>query len=139
MRLFTNCYVSLAMGGLLAVAGCVQGVLWATGDCQIPNPNTKLCAATPEDSIGSCEDGNPNIGSGCGVKVYEISNFPNGTSSSSSGTTAEEQADCKRSKDCILDLDAVPQKCKASTTGWSGWSQATKTIVGTNECPPVGS
>ena len=135
MRLFTNGYVLLTMGGLLTVACCVQGVLWASVDCQKLNPNEKLCTTTPEDSIASCADGNPNVGLGCGVIVYEINNFPDGVVSSTSGTTAETQANCKRSNNCVLDPDASPQKCKASTQGWSSWSQATKVIVGTNQCP----
>jgi len=133
MRRSTICIGSLAVAGIIAAVLVAPGILSADDDCQKPDPNSDLCADTPEDSTSSCDAANAAAGDGCDVTVYEINNFPEGDVEADKGTTSEEQADCKRSKACDLDQDTGT--CVAHSGGWSGWNQATKTIVGTNACP----
>lgn len=128
-RLLAACAVT---GGVV-LGGQLVG--WATSGCQVPNPNTKLCAEVPDDAVSSCDSANPNEGEGCGVTMYETNNFPDGPDDADSGTTGEEQADCQRSQSCKIDNSVNPARCVVSGNGWSSYSQEAKTVTGTGTCP----
>lgn len=114
----------LLICGISATFGVIGAhwIRWAVADdCVKPNPSQGLCDTLPSDAVTSCTGLTP-----CDGSVYEINNFPKGTTQAETGATKEEQANCKRVTPCDYDTSVNPAVCKAGITG--NWSLKAKTV-----------
>ena len=123
---------------VLACACLVLGILaicmavWAVEPCQIPSASTKACY-DPDDAIVTCDG---IIEADCVANrlfVYEINQFPDGTTPSATGATKTESTNCYRPKGC--DWDSRTATCTNNPT-WQTWRVKQKTVVNPDvQCP----
>lgn len=107
----------------------VQLAAWANTTCQVPNPSTVFC--TDNHDIKACGL----------LKVADCPNnhrqyrlqFPNGSATSSSGTTKQVDADCYYIIPCIIDPNL--EVCTIDINHISGPFSASKTVTGDDPCP----
>ncbi len=126
----TRLRIPLTCALMSAIAALGQTVAWAVTACQVPNPNTNLCAVPPQNAVPSCNPLN-NAAACAGSVVVQINLFPNGAITASSGTTTQQAANCYRWQSCVW--NAQTSQCLAGV--WSPWVVANKTVVGANQCP----
>jgi len=129
--------IALVVGIVVLVVAYVAHSFVLANDCQKPSGNTKLCY-DPDDRVGTCEGISWTF---CAVVktsfLYEINKFPDGTTSSNSGLTTEEGADCWRWMGCVWKGASNNGHCEASGT-WSPWKQKNKIVKDPDGVCPEG-
>lgn len=98
--------------------------------CYRPNPNMVLCASIPPDATLDC--GTILITDCANRKEYDIKNFPDGIVEHTTGTVAQQQANCIRSRLCVN--PGSGSFCAAGTI-WGAYSLAAKWVSGAAQCP----
>jgi hypothetical protein len=101
--------------GVLVLVGtyAVNDFVQANNDCRKPSANTKFCISAPSNQVSSCA---AQPGGNCvGKSTYSRNQFPDGTTSASSGTTMEEEADCYQETKCRQNANDVT-KCESAPT-----------------------
>lgn len=106
-------------------------VAWAVYSCKVPNPETEPCGESVATVFSCAQFDDDQEACGDSVKIQERVHFPKGSITSTSGTTAQELADCSRTQDCYYDDDT--ESCQVGS--WSRWSAGAKTVAGPNPCP----
>jgi uncharacterized membrane protein len=121
--------ISLIAGVLCLTISATLLMVFTVVACQQPNSSTKKCY----EPTGSVADCTAWPGGACaGKSIYSINDFPDGTMSASSGTTAQEQDDCYQETPC-RQKQQDPYQCETAPT--LPYVLGNKTVSGADPCP----
>jgi hypothetical protein len=127
--------------GLLAATAALafQVVSWA--QCQVPNINTVACF-TPgpnnPSAVTTCTN-IPSAGVCSNSAIYQIYNFPNGTTPNKTGSTQQVLSNCYQYTQCAWVFPPITGKCATGTQypGGGNWYQANMITTSNVKCPPA--
>jgi len=115
---------------VLIVCGLLLGsVLYAGGQCKVPDDEFEFCSDIEEGELGGCDE--PLACSGLKVVKLDREQWPKGSKAADEGTVKESREKCYQKGECVKDPDTG--KCTPRRTG--SWEKGDKVVEDTRECP----